>query len=451
MTRLDRNRLSRQQNTRRKRGAIFIFKTLGIVICLVLLSPFIQSAISVPSTSQAHSGEFNGKKVRLVWEAIPDAVAYQLVFSNKREGINDEGNLENRTLYKEIYTPGVELDTSLLPKGESVWWQVRALNLDREPISRFTDPKKLTEGEVDPVSPFITSHLDTLARLPLYPTYAWIPVLNADSYEVQIFSGEVQPGNLKKSYVIKGSSSFDCYDTDAFTDEGIYWWRVAALDAKGRQIGEWSEAQLFTVQREGNIVAALGDSVTHGGGAISNPPSDPVYDWTSYAGFPVKNLGRSGDTTDAIYARFDQDVLPFHPKILVIMGGINDIRGGTPASEVINHLSQIREKCQENKIIPVFLTLTPVNPALIKRAFNEDTSPEWQGEWHKVNEWIKDQTYYVDIAPIFMSSEGVMPAKYATDGLHPDSKGKALIGKAVGDFLRQTFGDDIKKSKQPSS
>ncbi|WP_176215409.1 SGNH/GDSL hydrolase family protein [Sporomusa malonica] len=414
---------------------------MSILFCLVLLFPFFQSSISFPCTSQAQSGDLNGKKIRLVWEAIPDAVAYQLVFRNQHEGMKDEINLENNTLYNEIYTPGVELDISLFPKREAVWWQVRALNLDREPISPFTDPMKLVDGEVDPVSPFITAHLDTLARLPLYPTYSWIPVLNAAAYEVQIFSRELQSNNLKKSYVIKGASSFDCYDIDAFTEPGIYWWRVVALDAKGQQLGKWSEAQPFTVQGEGNIVAALGDSVTHGGGAISNPPSDPVYDWTSYVGIPMKNLGRSGDTTNTIYARFDYDVLPFHPQILVIMGGINDIRAGTPASDVINNLRQIREKCQENKIIPVFLTLTPVNPALIKRAFNEDTSSEWQSEWHKVNEWIKDQPYHVDITPIFMSGEGVMPAQFATDGLHPDSKGKALIGQAVGKFLRQTFGE----------
>jgi lysophospholipase L1-like esterase len=128
------------------------------------------------------------------------------------------------------------------------------------------------------------------------------------------------------------------------------------------------------------------------------------------------------------------------------MGGINDIRAGTPASEVIDNLRQIKEKCKENNMIPIFLTLTPVNPELIKRAFNEDTSPEWQSEWHKVNDWVKDQPYYVDIAPLFINGDGVMPAHYATDGLHPDSKGKALIGQAVGGFLRKTFGSDIKKS-----
>ncbi|WP_425060182.1 SGNH/GDSL hydrolase family protein [Sporomusa carbonis] len=370
---------------------------------------------------------------------------------NKPESMNDKTHFESVTLLKEVYNPGVELDTTLFTGQGSIWWQVRALNLDREPISRFTDPKKLEEGEFDPVSPFITTHLDKLARVPLYPAYSWIPVLNADSYEVQILSGPVQsstnslPGNLKKSYIIKGADSFDCYDVDAFTEEGVYWWRVIALDAKGQPIGQWSKPQPFTVSREGNIIAALGDSVTHGGGAISNPPGIPAYDWTSYAGFSIKNLGRSGDTTGSMLARFDHNVIPFQPKVLVVMGGLNDIRAGTRAVEVINHLTKIKEKCQENKIIPVFLTLTPVNPINIKRVFNEDTSPNWQEEWYKVNKWVREQTYYVDIAPMLMDNDGVMPTEFATDGLHPDTKGKALIGYAVGDYLRKNFGDVINK------
>lgn len=447
MTRSERNRPLRHKHTGCGHKGSFLFRIMGIMVCLVLLTPFLQSAISEPSTSEAHPGELTGKKIRLVWEPIPDAVAYQIVFRNEQDEISDEASLTDIIFPKEIYTPGVELDLSLLPKGETIWWQVRALNLDREPISGFTAAQEVAAGEIDPVAPYITAHLNALPRLPLYPVYAWIPVLGAEAYEVQIFSGQIQSGTLKKSYVIKGASSFDYYDTDAFTTASDYWWRVIALDAKGQAVGTWSEAQPFTVQREGNNVAALGDSVTHGGGAISNPPSDPVYDWTSYVGLPVKNLGRSGDTASTILARFGEEVLPFRPRILVVMGGINDIRAGTPASEVISNLSQIGEQCRENKITPVFLTLTPVNPALIKRAFNEDTSDNWQEEWHKVNEWIRDQAYYVDIAPLFTTPEGVMPAHYATDGLHPDSKGKALIGQAVGQWLSATFGDDINKCK----
>ena len=36
--------------------------------------------------------------------------------------------------------------------------------------------------------------------------------------------------------------------------------------------------------------------------------------------------------------RFDDDVLPFHPQYLLIMGGTNSLRAGMPAENVINDL-----------------------------------------------------------------------------------------------------------------
>ncbi|WP_371381333.1 SGNH/GDSL hydrolase family protein [Sporomusa aerivorans] len=456
MEQLTRRRMSAESNLSRDNRYINLLRATGIVIGLFILFDFFTPAFSLPQVSQANSGEFYARKVRLVWKAIPDAVGYQLIITNTVESVDGRTDFENTLVYGEIFNPGVELDVSLLNEPESAWWQVRALNSERKPISRFSEPKKLTEGEVDPLSPFITTELSRLARTPLYPSYSWIPVLGAAGYEVQTFytpalaNDNRELGDFKKSYIIKGAASFDCYDVDDFTEEGSYSWRVIALDDKGRPMGEWSEAQSFDVLHTDNLVAALGDSVTHGGGAISNPPSDPAYDWTSYVGLPVKNLGRSGDTTDALVARFDHDVLPFQPKVLLIMGGINDIRAGASAFAVIDNLTQIEEKCRENNITPIFLTLTPINPVYIKLAFNEETSPAWQAEWRKVNEWVKQQAHYVDISPMLMNSEGNMTDILAADGLHPDTGGKAIIGRAVGEYIRKNLPDPICLVSEPS-
>ena len=42
--------------------------------------------------------------------------------------------------------------------------------------------------------------------------------------------------------------------------------------------------------------------------------------------------------------RFDDDVLPFHPQYLLIMGGTNSLRAGMPAENVINDLKTIQKK-----------------------------------------------------------------------------------------------------------
>lgn len=424
-----------------------LLKFLRIILCLFLLLVVLQTGLL-----DAHAGGIeNVHKVRLVWNSLPDAVMYELVVTD-RPGADSGQGTGNTILVEHVSAPGIELDGAILAKNpQPLWWQVRAVNLDLQPISAFTPPRKLEEGEFDPVSPLPTAALDKQAIMLLYPAYSWIPVLGAAAYEVQILSGPVQPDDsqvadvLQRSYKINNQSSFDCYDEHAYTKEGTYWWRVAALNQQGEMQGKWSEALPFVVQRTGIAIAVLGDSVTHGGGAVSNPPCDPAYSWTTYAGFPIRNLGKSGDTTAAMVDRFQHDVMPFQPEILLIMGGVNDIRGGTPAAEVINNLAWIKRQCQNNGIIPVFLTLTPVNPAAIKRVFNEDTTPEWQEEWQKVNDWVRAQPHFVDIAPLLTDDDGRMAAKYATDGLHPDTTGKSLIGHAVGEYLQTNFHDYINK------
>ena len=81
-----------------------------------------------------------------------------------------------------------------------------------------------------------------------------------------------------------------------------------------------------------------------------------LYDWQHYSGLKIRNLGYSGNTVSDMLARFNDDVLAFKPEILVIMGGINDLRAGTKGVEVIQGLNRIKYKCSFYNITPVFVT-----------------------------------------------------------------------------------------------
>lgn len=420
-------------------------KILRLFICLII---FILSCQSAIGTVQA-ANLSGANKVRLVWNAIPDAVMYELLVTTRTHGKWGKHSLKPVLTQSNIYTAGTELDlTAFRENPDTLWWQVRALNLTKQPISEYSSPRKLSAGDVDPAAPLPSTYPNKNIPAKLYQVYSWIPVLHAGSYQVQVFSrvpqGSALGDQLIRSFTIEGANSFDWYDESPYPDKGAYWWRVRANDTAGRPLGDWSKAVPFTVKYTGYQVAALGDSVTHGGGAVSNTPNDPAYDWTTYAGFPIKNLGRSGDTTARMAARFDREVVPFAPKILVIMGGVNDLRGGAAADDVIDNLALLQSKCQERGIIPVFATVTPVNPAAIKQVFSQDTYRDWQTQWQRVNSWIKTQQYYVDVAPLFTNSDGTMINELATDGLHPDTKGKAMIGKAVGNYLINNFPSYIK-------
>ena len=180
-----------------------------------------------------------------------------------------------------------------------------------------------------------------------------------------------------------------------------------------------------------NVVVAFGDSITHGGGAVSYSPVDAEYSYQTYLHFPTVNLGRSGDTAQTMASRFEQDVLPVKPRFLLIMGGTNSLRGGTPAIDIIRELTMIRRKCLANGIRPIFLTLPPINPAAIYRVFQEGTTPNWKNELDVVNTFLRQQRYVIDIAPHFSDKNGELLDYYAVDGLHIDIEGKKLIAQIV--------------------
>ena len=175
----------------------------------------------------------------------------------------------------------------------------------------------------------------------------------------------------------------------------------------------------------------FGDSITHGGGGLSYGPSDPAFSYQNYLSFPCLNLGRSGDTSETMLARFEEDILPFSPKYLIILGGSNSLRGGTPAEQVISELTQIGEKCRKYGIRPIFLTLPPINPENIQLAFQEGTVEDWQVRFAIVNAFIRRQRYFIDIAPAMTDENGLLPTGLSLDGIHPDAPGKQIMADII--------------------
>ena len=235
-------------------------------------------------------------------------------------------------------------------------------------------------------------------------------MLGAAEYEVAVWKrGRFEPALLHMLY----STDLTCYDTYGFTTPGSYYWKVRALDKARQPISDWSENVPFEVKSP-VAVAALGDSITHGGGAVVNGPDRVWYDWQTYAAFPIKNLGYSG--------------------------GVNNYRVGGKAADIIAVLARIRDKCTAHKITPVFATVTSLNPAKIaKLQYAQNPPAGWSDEQALVNRWILSQPYCVDVTTILSDGEGKLEDIYTTDGLHPDSVAKRFIGETISTYLRARF------------
>lgn len=422
--------------------ATFIFVNRGIgLLKKIKIMTIVLIILLITGIGYAQEG-----KVQLVWRNAEDAVMYELEVANAPIKNNQKASSKQTVFTKtNISTPGVELKLSSFngEKLNKLYYRVRPLDLDKNPIAAFSAPVPINKGALNVDKPTITSVLKKNHPVPLYPVYSWIPVLGAASYEVEILNNRPENPNGTeasqyriRSYTIDGGFGFDCYDTHSYVEPGIYYYRVLARDEKGRAIGKYSDVTSFTVKTGRTKWAVFGDSITHGGGAISNPPSDERFEYVSYLPFPVKNLGRSGDTSEMMVERFEEDVLPFQPQYMFILGGSNSIRGGTSGESVIANLETIREKCEENGITPIFLTLPPINPDRIQRVFGQPTADNWQVEIEKVNNFVRNQPYAIETYALLANEAGNLPVKYGQDGLHPDISGKKIMARSIQEFLK---------------
>lgn len=376
--------------------------------------------------------------LHLSWKPDYDAVKYDVTFSRRDQG-KMEGTWKTTAYMSDMLLP----ESGQFKDLAGLYWQERPLDFDGYPIGAESGPRPL-ESSVTPVS--------RNAPLPrqdrsgerggalLYPVYSYIGNPGASSYEIEVLSAypENTEGTAHSMYRIGGG---DFLYTDFYDDTprfGTWYWRVRGKDEEGNPVGQWSLPQKRQLSTEGYTIGLYGDSITHGGGRMSYGPNDLEYSYGHYLDFDTINLGDSGNTSHDMVERFDRDVLPFHLKYLLILGGSNSLRGGVPAEEVIRDLQEIQQKCRDHGIVPILLTLPPINPSSIDKVFHEPTAEGWEEAFRKVNAFIRTQPH-IDTAAAFLY-DNLMPEYLALDGLHGDVEAKKrmadMINRHIGEFVK---------------
>lgn len=183
-----------------------------------------------------------------------------------------------------------------------------------------------------------------------------------------------------------------------------------------------------------NRVVFMGNSITEG--------------WATYfdklfPGKPYVGRGISGQTTPQMLVRFRQDVVALKPKVVVILGGTNDIAGNTGPStlEMIeDNLASMTEIAQANGIRVVLVSVLPVFDYPWRRGL--EPAPKIVA----LNAWIKQyaarvRVVYLDLHSAMRDERQGMRAELSSDGVHPNAAGFALMsplaGRAIADALRR--------------
>lgn len=96
----------------------------------------------------------------------------------------------------------------------------------------------------------------------------------------------------------------------------------------------------------GDVIVALGDSLTYGTGA-DRPQAWPAVIQQRY-GISIVNRGVPGDTTADALQRLDKDVLALAPRIVVVLLGGNDMLQQAPREQMFANLRRIITEIQES-------------------------------------------------------------------------------------------------------
>ena len=371
--------------------------------------------------------------VRLTWPVIPGAVSYRIMILENPS----DTEAEAISIKKGIFINGYELDTAVMRSPENKYWAVCPVGINGQPCGPYTEPQPIASSEKNPERVKLLTQYEQMDYMPAYPVYSWVPAKKAAYYEVQVYRQD-QDGVYQLIRSLE-STHYILYEDGGFTWPGNYYWQVRAMDGYGGVAEDWSEPSYFTIEPTAKVVA-LGDSITHGGGAASTPPGDTTYNWETYCQVPVKNLGLSGDTVEGMNERFEAEVIPLQPKVLIIMGGVNNFRRGDDGWDIADQLAILRDRCNELGIIPVFVTATPINPQHMRRVQGIEAPAEnWKNSQQIMNMWIKQQRFCIDVTPPLTGSDGLLREDISIDGLHPDYEGKKIMGEMINDYLQANF------------
>lgn len=163
----------------------------------------------------------------------------------------------------------------------------------------------------------------------------------------------------------------------------------------------------------------------------------------SFPGKPYINRGISGQTTPQMLVRFRQDVIDLKPKVVIILGGTNDVAGNTgpmTPEQTQGDIESMAELATASGIRPVLCSITPS----VKFPWNPSVHPAQT--ILSINAWIHAYAArkgypYVDYHSALKDSENGFPLTISIDGVHPKPSGFAIMAplaeKGIEQALRQ--------------
>ncbi len=182
-----------------------------------------------------------------------------------------------------------------------------------------------------------------------------------------------------------------------------------------------------------NQTVLLGDSITDFFNWY-----ELFYDFAKTSGQAVYNRGISGDTTDRLLERLQDNVLSIKPRNIVLLIGTNDPNRKVPFSATVENMENIIKATK--KFCPdVNFIIEAVYPINEKMRYHSDKRSnkkidEINKAYSKLCE--KYNCVWLDFTDELMDSNGNLKQEYTFDGLHINAQAYEIVAKNVIPLLK---------------
>jgi lysophospholipase L1-like esterase len=195
------------------------------------------------------------------------------------------------------------------------------------------------------------------------------------------------------------------------------------------------------------MIIGLGDSTTAGTPGFRSPIEHPPHgsgDETSQYAYwlmqthpmwSVLNHGVNGERSDQVRRRFERDVVPMRPRLVILIAGVNDVYQGRAADAVIAELAAIFERARRDRIPVVAGTILPFNTA----------TADQNVRMRAVNDWLHhDASRLPGVTLCDTRSALAAPGApdrlvSSPDDLHPSPEGYRLMALALEPTIQKAL------------
>lgn len=147
----------------------------------------------------------------------------------------------------------------------------------------------------------------------------------------------------------------------------------------------------------------------------------------------VYNRGISGDTSDKLLERLQDNALNIAPQNLVVLVGTNDLSRKISADVICDNISKVIDKSKEANVENIVVcSLLPVNKSINGNMVGSRKNNDIK----TINAMLKDlceqkQVAFVDLYSPLEDKDGNFDKQYTYDGLHPNARGYVVITEAL--------------------